>query len=122
MSMDQKRQPRGTETGGQFAPDVNAESTVVLVDHVTAAPRDELARVKSDAELEEVADDANTNFDNWLANKAYEGGDWNDWTMADALSFMETFESMIHARTMALRDDVMRADLKKSVAIATTVN
>jgi hypothetical protein len=28
--MDQKRQPKGTETGGQFAPDINPESTVVL--------------------------------------------------------------------------------------------
>ena len=27
---NQKRQPKGTETGGQFAPDVNAESTVLL--------------------------------------------------------------------------------------------
>ncbi len=28
--MIQRRQPKGTETGGQFAPDVNPESTVVL--------------------------------------------------------------------------------------------
>lgn len=28
--MNQKRQPKGTSDGGQFAPDVNAESTVVL--------------------------------------------------------------------------------------------
>ena len=30
--MNQKRQPKGIETGGQFAPDVNPESTVVLGD------------------------------------------------------------------------------------------
>ena len=29
--MNQKRQPKGTETGGQFAPDVNPESTVAKV-------------------------------------------------------------------------------------------
>ncbi len=28
--MSQRRQPKGTETGGQFAPDANPESTVVL--------------------------------------------------------------------------------------------
>ncbi len=28
--MNQKRQPRGTDVGGQFAPDINPESTVVL--------------------------------------------------------------------------------------------
>ena len=30
--MNQNRQPKGIETGGQFAPDVNPESTVVLDD------------------------------------------------------------------------------------------
>ena len=30
--MNQKRQPKGTDVGGQFAPDVNPESTVVLDD------------------------------------------------------------------------------------------
>jgi len=30
--MNQKRQPKGTRDGGQFAPDVNAESTVILLD------------------------------------------------------------------------------------------
>lgn len=120
--MNQNRQPKGTDAGGQFAPDINPESTLVLDGGAATTPRDELARVKSDSELEEFAEDANSNFDNWLANKAYEGDDWNDWTMADALAFMETFEGMIHARTMALRDDVMRADLKKSAAAAATVN
>ena len=33
--MNQKRQPKGIETGGQYAPDVNQESTVVLNDDVT---------------------------------------------------------------------------------------
>ena len=28
--MNQKRQPKGTDTGGQFAPDVHSESTVDL--------------------------------------------------------------------------------------------
>ncbi len=32
MSTNQKRQPKGLETGGQFAPDVHAESTIVLGD------------------------------------------------------------------------------------------
>ncbi len=27
---DRKRQPKGMSTGGQFAPDVNTESTVLL--------------------------------------------------------------------------------------------
>ncbi len=30
--MNQNRQPKGIETGGQFAPDVNPESTVALSD------------------------------------------------------------------------------------------
>ncbi|EQD71668.1 hypothetical protein B1A_05681, partial [mine drainage metagenome] len=30
MNQNQKRQPKGLKTGGQFAPDVHAESTVVL--------------------------------------------------------------------------------------------
>jgi hypothetical protein len=32
--MNQKRQPKGTDTGGQFAPDVNPESTVDLSDAI----------------------------------------------------------------------------------------
>lgn len=32
MSSNQRRQPRGTSAGGQFAPDVNQESTVELTD------------------------------------------------------------------------------------------
>lgn len=38
--MTQKRQPKGKQTGGQFAPDVNQESTVVLSDESVSAPRD----------------------------------------------------------------------------------
>lgn len=34
---NQKRDPKGTSTGGQFAPDVNAESTLQLVDETTKA-------------------------------------------------------------------------------------
>jgi hypothetical protein len=37
--MNQKRQPKGTNTGGQFAPDVNAESTVVLDGVIIAVQR-----------------------------------------------------------------------------------
>ena len=33
--MNQKRQPKGTENGGQFAPDVNPECTLILDDGVT---------------------------------------------------------------------------------------
>lgn len=113
---NQKRQPPGTKDGGQFAPDVNPESTVVLDDDdVASARRDESVREKSDDDLERFADDANSNFDNWLDQRADAGDDWNEWTMADALSFMETFESMIHARKAALLDDVRRAELKKGV-------
>ena len=34
--MNQKRQPKGTTIGGEFAPDVNPESTVVLGDETTS--------------------------------------------------------------------------------------
>lgn len=36
--MNQKRERKGTKDGGQFAPDVNAESTVVLDDNVRVDP------------------------------------------------------------------------------------
>jgi hypothetical protein len=36
--MNQKRQPKGTNTGGQFAPDVNAESTLALTPETPAKP------------------------------------------------------------------------------------
>lgn len=46
---NQKRQPKGTDTGGQFAPDVNPESTVVLNDRSNGAyladGRDRLPRL-----------------------------------------------------------------------------
>jgi hypothetical protein len=112
--MNQKRQPKGTDNGGQFAPDANSESTVVLDDGVTSAQRDESAREKSDDYLEQFAEDANSNFDSWLDKRADEGDDWNEWSMADALSFMEAFESTIHARKAGLLDDVRRAELRKS--------
>jgi len=36
--MTQQRRPKGTKTGGQFAPDVHAESTVALDDNVRVDP------------------------------------------------------------------------------------
>ncbi len=108
----QNRDPKGTSTGGQFAADVNPESTVMLV-NVPSAGRDETRREMDEAELEQFAEEANSNFDNWLDKKADEGEDWNEWTMADALSMMETFEAMIRARKNALLDDVRRAEAKK---------
>jgi len=82
----------------------------------TISQRDECRREKSDRDLEEFAEDANSNLDNWLANKADEGDDWNEWSMADALAFMEAFESMIHDRKVALVNDVRRAEAKKVTA------
>jgi hypothetical protein len=107
--MNQKRQPKGTENGGQFAPDCNPESSVVLGDVVAPTRRDESLREKSDVELERFAEDANSNFDNWLDKKADEGEDWNEWSMADAAEFMEAFEGMIRVRKVALLEDVRRA-------------
>jgi hypothetical protein len=112
MTIDQNRQPKGTSRGGEFAPIVNAESTVVLDD----TPRDETLREKDDAYLEQFAEDANNNLDNWFDKRADEDDDWNEWTMADALSFMETFESMIRARRVALQEDVNKAEMKKMKA------
>ncbi len=153
---NQKRQPKGTENGGQFATSCNSESTVELDDggltnveidgvvvagfrHIDAShhsesldagveaaskfsgpqlaalvQRDESLREKSDEELEHFAEDAISNFDNWLDKKADEGEDWNEWSLADAASFMETFESMIRVRKAALLEDVKRAVEAKS--------
>jgi hypothetical protein len=71
--------------------------------------RDESLREKSDDELQRFAEDANSNFDNWLDKKADEGEDWNEWSMADAAEFMEAFEAMIRVRKVALLEDVRRA-------------
>ena len=106
--MSQQRKPKGTETGGQFAASVNPESTVDL-----APVRDESLRERSDEELESFAEGANSNLDNWLDNETDEGEDWNEWSMADALHFMETFEGMIRARKNALAEDVHKAEMKK---------
>ncbi len=110
MTMDQKREPKGASNGGQFAPDVNPESTVILAQ---IAPRDETARLQSDAYLEKFAEDANSNLDNWLDAKADADEDWNEWTMADALTFMENLESLIRNRKNALLEDVRKAEMKK---------
>jgi hypothetical protein len=108
---NQNRDPKGTSTGGQFAADVNPESTVTLVSAPTE--RDESARELSDEYLRQFAEDANSNLDNWFDNRAEEGDDWNEWTMVDALEFMENFEGMIRNRKNALLDDVRRAKMKK---------
>jgi hypothetical protein len=51
--MTQKRQPKGIEAGGQFAPDVNAESTAILMDEpagtATKAQLDEAAKLRESA-------------------------------------------------------------------------
>jgi hypothetical protein len=44
--MNQKRQPKGTTIGGQFAPDLNPESTVVLGAGVTASRANATARLQ----------------------------------------------------------------------------
>lgn len=108
----QNRDPKGSSTGGQFAPDVNPESTVTLGD-VPSAGRDETLREHGDAYLEQFAEEANSNLDNWLDKKADEGEDWNEWTMADALSMMETFDGMIRARKDGLINDVRKAEMRK---------
>ncbi len=41
MSTDQKRQPKGIPVGGQFAPDINAESTLVLCEVESEVPATE---------------------------------------------------------------------------------
>ncbi len=110
MSDNQKREPKGASNGGQFAADVNPESTVVLA---PTAPRDETARLQSDEYLERFAEEANDHLDNWLDAKADADEDWNEWTLADALTFMENLESLIRNRKNALLEDVRKAEMKK---------
>ena len=43
-NQNQKRQPKGLETGGQFAPDVHAESTIRLADEIGALPEPVLSQ------------------------------------------------------------------------------
>ena len=50
---NQKRQPKGTENGGQFAPDVNAESTVVLADEAKPLSFDEWIEIQ-ESEIETI--------------------------------------------------------------------
>lgn len=113
MTVDQKRDPKGTTTGGQFAADVNPESNVVLVNAGAPTGRDETVMGLSEEYLESFAEEANENFSNWLIKKADEGEDWSEWTIADALSMMETFENMIRNRRNALLEDARKTEMKK---------
>ncbi len=106
--MNQKRQPRGITTGGQFAPDVNPECTVVL-----ATVKDETVRTKSDDYLEQFAEDAMSNFDNWIDDKSNKGDDWNEWSHADIVEFYDNVVRLIQDRRAFVADMVLRIEIGK---------
>lgn len=47
MTTNQKRQPKGTSTGGEFAPNLNAESTVALVEEAPEVNRGSVYNVRA---------------------------------------------------------------------------
>jgi hypothetical protein len=70
MSQTQQRQPKGTETGGQFAPSVNPESTVDLGDNGEFVP---------DATPTPPADSASP--DGWTKKKSISSWTFKDFTI-----------------------------------------
>ena len=64
-NVNQKRQPKGTNTGGQFAPDLNPESTVVLDVGVTASTATASARLQRLTECAYAVDEAIDTLTRW---------------------------------------------------------
>lgn len=108
--MSQQRQPKGTETGGQFAASVNPESTVDL-----APVKDETKRTQSDEYLEQLAEQAVETFDNWMEAGAEQSPDedWNEWSHADAEEFFGQFERLIQIRKEHSAEMVAHAETQK---------